>query len=256
MPTTGWSSSAAGRRSHRASASSAPGTWRCARSRARRGGRPSTVVRMMERLESDTCRVRPNQVYLADGVARHFGLLGGGSTGTPGFVNPASLESTVRPAAAPRHLARRLDLPGTAGPTSSCSTPACARSTPTPSTRRSTTASIHHPWRSTGDRRAVGRRGRAGRRRRRPTRPPGRPRHVHQRHHPPAVPGCAGAPPRRAHELRRRRRRLGHRRHRAGRPPARRRHRHRRDVVRDLRRERSPAADGRRHRARSCRTAW
>ncbi|MET0324413.1 MAG: S8/S53 family peptidase [Ilumatobacteraceae bacterium] len=70
------------------------------------------LVEMMERLESDTCRVRPNQVYLADGVARHFGLLGGGSTGTPGFVNPASLESTVRPAPAPRHLASRLGLPG------------------------------------------------------------------------------------------------------------------------------------------------
>lgn len=72
----------------------------------------SEVLVMMDRLQSDSYRVRPNQVYLADGVRRHFGIVGDtGSAGTPGFTSPASLESTVRPAAPPRYLAPRLDLP-------------------------------------------------------------------------------------------------------------------------------------------------
>jgi hypothetical protein len=54
---------------------------------------------------------RPNQVYLADGVARHFGLLDATGAGTPGVTNPIDAVSTVRPATRPAHLAEPLRLP-------------------------------------------------------------------------------------------------------------------------------------------------
>ena len=90
-----------------------------ARDLAQRGAVPpnrwktSELTAMMERLQDDTVRARPNQVYLAAAVGRHFGIIGDeGSAATPGFTNPVSLTSTARPAAAPASLAPRLDLPG------------------------------------------------------------------------------------------------------------------------------------------------
>jgi hypothetical protein len=60
----------------------------------------------------DRVVARPNQVYLADGVARHFGLLDDTGSGTPGLTRPTSIASTVQPAVPPRHLPRPLRLPG------------------------------------------------------------------------------------------------------------------------------------------------
>jgi hypothetical protein len=85
-------------------------------------GRPErwgmdVLHRLMDRVRSDRYEVRPNQVYLADGVARHFGRLGGtGSAGTPGFTNPADVSSTAKPAAAPAHLPEPLRIPGRRAP--------------------------------------------------------------------------------------------------------------------------------------------
>ena len=81
-------------------------------------GRPARwgmdgLRRLMDRVASDRYAVRPNHVYLADGVARHFGRVGRtGSAGTPGFTEPDAVSSTVRPAAAPRHLPAPLGIPG------------------------------------------------------------------------------------------------------------------------------------------------
>ena len=58
-------------------------------------------------------RVRPNQVYLTDGVGTRFGRVGSpGSAGTPGFTTPDAVASTVRPAAPPAHLPQPLALAG------------------------------------------------------------------------------------------------------------------------------------------------
>ena len=186
-------------------------------------GRPSSARRT--RFADDGCRVRPNQVYLADGVARHFRhrRRRAARAGTPGAVS-AGVDCRRRsaPAAPPRATSpRRSTCPGHGAPNvlvldtglrtarrRASSTRGCA--TTASCTRRGAT------WRRSGrwddedepDDDAP-----------RPPRPPGRPRHVHQRHHPPAVPRCRHPPPRRADELRRRRRRLRHRRHRAGAAP-------------------------------------
>lgn len=62
-------------------------------------------------VQSDRYEVRPNQVYLADGVARHFGRVGeSGSAGTPGFTTPTALRSTVKPAGPPTRLPEPLAL--------------------------------------------------------------------------------------------------------------------------------------------------
>jgi hypothetical protein len=75
------------------------------------------LMRLMDRVQSDRFAVRPNHVYLADGVARHFGRVGAtGSVGTPGFTNPATRSSTVKPAAAPAHLPTPLALAGHPAP--------------------------------------------------------------------------------------------------------------------------------------------
>ena len=62
-------------------------------------------------MDLDRLVPRPNQVYLADGVARHFRLLDETGSGTPGLSNPASIASTVRPAARPAHLPQPLAIP-------------------------------------------------------------------------------------------------------------------------------------------------
>jgi hypothetical protein len=73
--------------------------------------------RLMGRVQSDRYDVRPNHVYLADGVARHFGRVGAaGSAATPGFTNPTAVASTAKPAAAPAHLPTPLALPGRRAP--------------------------------------------------------------------------------------------------------------------------------------------
>lgn len=85
---------------------------------ARRGGRPDRwpvddLRRLMDQVTSDDYEVHPNHVYLADGVDRHFGRIdGSGSAGTPGFTSPASLASTVKPAAEPIWRPEPLALPG------------------------------------------------------------------------------------------------------------------------------------------------
>jgi hypothetical protein len=66
----------------------------------------------VEGMDLDRIVPRPNQVYLADGVARHFRLLDNTGSGTPGLTNPASIASTVRPAVKPAHLSERLDIRG------------------------------------------------------------------------------------------------------------------------------------------------
>jgi hypothetical protein len=54
---------------------------------------------------------RLNHVYLADGISRHFRLVGaGGAAGTPGITVPSNLHSTVQPAVRPRDLPAPLDL--------------------------------------------------------------------------------------------------------------------------------------------------
>jgi subtilisin family serine protease len=75
--------------------------------------RTHEVVALVDRLSGAGCRVRPNHVYLADGVGRHFGIVGSsGSGGTPG-VTPTELiemRSTARPAVRPP-LREPLALP-------------------------------------------------------------------------------------------------------------------------------------------------
>jgi len=69
--------------------------------------------RLASQLRGAGLRVQPNHVFLADGVAGHFGLLGAHAIGgTPGVSPPVELASTARPAVAPRRLATRLDLRG------------------------------------------------------------------------------------------------------------------------------------------------
>lgn len=68
--------------------------------------------RLADDLRHAGLRVRPNQVYLADGVSRHYGIVGEGSVGTPGLLSPTSLESTVRPALALAQLRSPLRLRG------------------------------------------------------------------------------------------------------------------------------------------------
>lgn len=69
--------------------------------------------RLADRFEHNGCSVRPNQVYLTDGVARHFRLLADERpSGAPGHALPVSTTSTARPAAAPAALPRPLALPG------------------------------------------------------------------------------------------------------------------------------------------------
>ena len=62
-------------------------------------------------LQLDAVVARPNQVYLADGVARYFGLLDQTGAGTPGVTTPSAAVSTVRPATRPPHLPEPLRLP-------------------------------------------------------------------------------------------------------------------------------------------------
>lgn len=75
--------------------------------------RTGDVVELVDQLGDAGCRVRPNHVYLADGVGRHFGIVGpSGSGGTLG-VTPnelVELRSTARPARPPA-LRAPLALP-------------------------------------------------------------------------------------------------------------------------------------------------
>ena len=168
--------------------------------RRQRGSRRAPLAhrrrRRARRHASDAgCRVRPNHVYLADGVGRHFGIVGSsGSGGTPGVTPPELIElrSTARPASRPA-------LPRAARPAVA---PAAERARPRHRAR--------HIRRAAGPRRPAGplhgappvarpvdrplqRRGRTRRRRPRAARPPGRPRHVHHRRDPPDLPGRRGS---------------------------------------------------------------
>ena len=156
------------RRTRRAACSACAATRRPGSNRTT-AGRRRTVRELVERLQSDRYRVRPNQVYLADGVARHFGLVGvEEASGTPGFVAPTSLVSSVRPAVEPPWVRPRLDLPGRARPERPRARHRAAHPrSPAPSTRLLDNCVIHEPWLTE---RTVGRRGRARRRRPRPAR--------------------------------------------------------------------------------------
>ncbi|MGI9052103.1 MAG: S8 family peptidase [Ilumatobacteraceae bacterium] len=69
--------------------------------------------RLADALRRRKLRVRPNHVFLADGVGARFGVVGtDGSSGTPGFAPPLEVDSTARPALPPRHVASPLRLPG------------------------------------------------------------------------------------------------------------------------------------------------
>lgn len=71
---------------------------------------------LADRLRADGLRIRPNHVYLADGVTRFFNIVGDdGSSGTPGLLPAESLDSTVRPAS-PLDLSRPLRLRGHVAP--------------------------------------------------------------------------------------------------------------------------------------------
>ncbi len=66
-----------------------------------------------ERFGGGGCTVRPNLVYLTDGVARHFRLVAENRPGQrPAQAVPVSTSSTARPAVAPAILPSPLDLPG------------------------------------------------------------------------------------------------------------------------------------------------
>jgi subtilisin family serine protease len=75
--------------------------------------RIADVAELVDELRDAGWRARPNHVYLADGVGRHFGIVSsGGAGGTPG-VTPAdlvALRSTARPAS-PLPLPTPLALP-------------------------------------------------------------------------------------------------------------------------------------------------
>ena len=69
--------------------------------------------RLAEALRRQQLRVRANHVFLADGVGPRFGVVDDGcSGGTPGVVPPTDVDSTARPALAPRHLPGPLRLRG------------------------------------------------------------------------------------------------------------------------------------------------
>jgi hypothetical protein len=69
--------------------------------------------RLADRFERHGCSVRPNQVYLTDGVARQFRLVSDERpSGAPGHALPLSTASTARPAPAPTALPRPLGLRG------------------------------------------------------------------------------------------------------------------------------------------------
>jgi subtilisin family serine protease len=69
--------------------------------------------RLADTLRRADLRVRANHVFLADGVAASFGVVGKDlAGGTPGIGPPVELDSTARPALAPRHLAEPLRLSG------------------------------------------------------------------------------------------------------------------------------------------------
>jgi hypothetical protein len=92
--------------------------------------------------------VRPNQVYLTDGVARHFRLVA--ETGRAGAPAHASRVDVVHGAPGGRtvDLPPPLRLPATDRRTCSCSTPACG---PVDARRRAPWLRdhcvIHSPWR-------------------------------------------------------------------------------------------------------------
>jgi hypothetical protein len=66
---------------------------------------------------ADHCTVRPNRVYLTEGVARHFRILADDQPQRrPPRAVPVSASSTVRPAAPPPHLPTPLALPGLRAP--------------------------------------------------------------------------------------------------------------------------------------------
>ena len=159
------------------------------------------------------CRVRPNQVYLADGVARRFGVVGdGGSTGTPGCRQRRRSLRLDRPAgsrAAPR-CPPRSTCPATDRPkVLVLDTGLRTLDGPAPEHPDLDNCVVHDPWRDRWRPRAAGRRGRARRRRAgtldfqagHGTFISGIIRQL--------LPGRRDPPPRRADELRRRRRRLG-----------------------------------------------
>jgi hypothetical protein len=69
--------------------------------------------RLADRFERHGCTVRPNQVYLTDGVARQFRILRDERpSGAPGHALPVSTTSTARPAASPAALPGPLAIPG------------------------------------------------------------------------------------------------------------------------------------------------
>jgi Subtilase family len=68
--------------------------------------------RLADRFERHGCTVRPNQVYLTDGVARHFRLVADERpSSAPAHALPVSTASTARPAAPPAALPAPLALP-------------------------------------------------------------------------------------------------------------------------------------------------
>ena len=71
------------------------------------------LVPLAERFADQRCTVRPNRVYLTEGVARHFRLVAENRPSRrPPHAIPASTSSTVRPAAEPSNLPAPLALPG------------------------------------------------------------------------------------------------------------------------------------------------
>jgi subtilisin family serine protease len=110
----------------------------------------SRVNELLERLGSDRYRVRPNHVCLADGVARHFGIVGAsGPGGTPGVggVADAALVSTAEPSLAPAHLPARLGLRGHRRPNVVVLDSGLRTRRGRPEHPELRMCAIHHPWR-------------------------------------------------------------------------------------------------------------
>ena len=71
------------------------------------------LMRLAERFADEGCTVRPNRVYLTEGVARHFRMVAENRPNRrPASAIPVSTSSTVRPAAVPANLPAPLGLSG------------------------------------------------------------------------------------------------------------------------------------------------
>ena len=161
---------------------------------------------LADRFASERCTVRPHQVYLTDGVAQHFRVVTENRPSRrPAQAVPVSTSSTARPAAAPLMLPAPLRLSGHRPPNvlvldTGLRTRDRRRRPPVAARPLRPAHAVARP----ADRRALGRRGRARRRPRWTARRAGRPRHVHQRRHPPTVPRRPHPPPGGVDQLRRR----------------------------------------------------